>query len=175
MTDSFQLGFSGMVPLEDPSVHARSVLMGRSGPWKPTDLQIELLRILLLHQGAHWAIPLRDLMGKLQRVCDPIPSEREIKDAARSLVVDFKVRIGASRSKPVGYFLIISAKEARETARPYISEIRELARRVRVLLDPHDLAEFAGQRWLEELFDESAPEADAKPSVSSAGPPTEAA
>jgi len=120
-------------------------------------LQRELLRILLFHPGAQRAVPLRDLMVKLDRVCKPIPTEREIKDAARSLVVDFKVRIGASRSKPFGYFLVTTAEEARETAHPYISEIRELARRVRVLLDPHDLGDLAGQRWLEFLLAEPEP------------------
>jgi hypothetical protein len=154
MNDAFQLGLAGMGPQHEPTAHVRNVLMGRSGPWPPTDLQRELLRLLLFHQGAQRAISLCALMGKLQSVCKPAPVERDIKDAARSLVVDFKVRIGASRSKPFGYFLVTTAEEARDTARPYISEIKELARRVRVLLDPHDLAEMAGQQWIANLLAE---------------------
>ena len=150
MTDSLQLGFAGMtaVPQERPDAHPRRVLCGSCGPWPPTDLQREMLRILLFHQGAQSPILLRDLMGKLQRVITPLPTEREIKDAARGLIVDFKVRIGASRSKPYGYFLITTPQEARDAAALYIGEIRELARRVRVLLEPHDLAELAGQSGL---------------------------
>jgi hypothetical protein len=70
------------------------------------------------------------------------------------LVVDFKVRIGASRSKPFGYFFVTTPQEARDAAHLYISEIRELARRVRVLLDPHDVAEMEGQSWLPLLLSE---------------------
>jgi hypothetical protein len=154
MTDDPQLGFAGMGLEPTPDQHVRNVLVGRSGPWQATDLQRETLRILLYHPGAQRAITLHALMVKLDRVCKPIPTEREIKDAVRSLVVDFKVRIGASRSKPSGYFLITTAEEARDAAHPYISEIRQLALRVRVLLDPHDLAELQGQRWIELLLTE---------------------
>jgi hypothetical protein len=154
-----------MQPADTPEQHARRVLCGQAAvcPWPVTELQRQLLRILLFHPGAHKAIPLRDLMGKLDRAMNKtLPTEREIKDAIRGLVVDFKVRIGASRSQPFGYFLITTAKEALDTARPYISEIRELAARVRVLVDPHDLAELAGQeqmkQWLEALLSPPEPE-----------------
>ncbi|HKV94925.1 MAG TPA: hypothetical protein VJW20_20435 [Candidatus Angelobacter sp.] len=160
MTESVQLSFSGMTAESDPSIYARNVMLGRCGPWPPTRLQCELIKQLLLHQGAQNAISLRDLMGKLQRV-NPAPNERQIKEAVHSLVVDFKVRIGASRSEPAGYFLITSIDEARKAARPYIAEIRELAKRVRVLLDPHDLAELAGQPWIEALLNEPEPPKEA--------------
>jgi hypothetical protein len=154
MDQQHQLGFAGMGLEPTPEAHVRNVLCGRSGPWQPTSLQIEILRILLYHPGAQRAVTLRDLMVKLDRVCRTIPAEREIKDVIRSLVVDFRVRIGASRNKPFGYFLITTAEEARDAAHPYISEIRQLAQRVRVLLDPHDLGNLAGQRWLEDLLSE---------------------
>jgi hypothetical protein len=145
-----------MTPTESPVSHASRVLCGQPAvcPWPPTQLQREALRILLFHQGAQRPISLRDLMGKLDRVTSELPTERETKDAIRGLVVDFKVRIGASRSRPFGYYLITTTQEARDSARPYINEIRELAARVRVLLDPHDLAELAGQQWLELLTKE---------------------
>jgi hypothetical protein len=157
MIDDPQLGFAGMGLDPTPEAHARNVMLG-AGPWPATDLQRELLRILLYHSGAQRAISLHALMVKLGRVLKPIPTEREIKDAIRSLVVDFKVRIGASRSKPFGYFFITSVEEALGTARSYISEIRELALRVRVLLDPHDLRELAGQRWIKALLEEPEPD-----------------
>lgn len=153
MSNDPQLGFSGMGLEPTPDAHARNVMLG-SGPWPATDLQRELLRILLYHSGAQRAIPLHALMVKLDRVVKPIPTEREIKDAIRSLVVDFKVRIGASRSKPFGYFFVTTPQEARDAAQIYISEIRELARRVRVLLDPHDLVELEGQK----LFSDPGPD-----------------
>lgn len=127
------------------TAHARQVLAGNAGPWPLTPLQRELLRILLFHQGAQRAILLRDLMGKLHRATGQLPTAREIKDAARHLVTDFKVRIGAARSAHSGYYLITTAAEARDTASLYVSEIRKLAQRVKVLLDPHDLAELEGQ------------------------------
>jgi hypothetical protein len=157
MTDPQQLGFSGMGLEPTPDTHVRDVLLGRSGPWKPTELQRQLLHILLYHLGAQQAIPLHALMVKLDRVLKPAPSEREIKDAMRSLVVDFRVRIGASRSKPNGYFLITTTEEARDAAHLYISEIIHLAQRVRVLLDPHHLGDLAGQRWIESLLTEQLP------------------
>jgi hypothetical protein len=160
MNDDPQLGFAGMGLEPTPDAHVRSVMLGRSGPWPVTELQRQMLHVLLFHPGAQRAISLHALMVKLDRVCKPIPTEREIKDAARSLVVDFKVRIGASRGKPVGYFLVTTAEEARDAASPYISEICQLARRVRVLLDPHDLGELEGQRWLKPLLDE--PDGDPK-------------
>jgi hypothetical protein len=163
MTDDPQLGFAGMGLEPTPEAHARNVMLG-SGPWQATDLQRELLRILLYHSGAQRAISLHALIVKLERVSSssvnlitPIPTEREIKDAIRSLVVDFKVRIGASRSKPFGYFFVTTPQEARDAAHPYISEMRELAKRVRVLLDPHDLGELAGQQWITNLLAESDP------------------
>lgn len=157
MADDPQLGFAGMGLEPTPEAHARNVMLG-SGPWPATDLQRELLRILLYHSGAQRAIPLHALMVKLDRVIKPTPTEREIKDAIRSLVVDFKVRIGASRSRPFGYFFVTTPQEARDAANLYISEIRELARRVRVLLDPHDLSELEGQSWLKPLLTEPDPD-----------------
>jgi hypothetical protein len=164
MIDDPQLGFAGMGLEPTPEAHARNVMLG-SGPWPATDLQRELLRILLYHSGAQRAVSLRDLIVKLERVSNssvnllkPVPTEREIKDAIRSLVVDFKVRIGASRSKPFGYFFVTTPQEARDAAHLYISEIRELARRVRVLLDPHDLSELEGQSWLKPLLSEPDPD-----------------
>jgi hypothetical protein len=154
MSNDLQLGFTGMGLEPTPETHVRNVIFGRSGPWPVTELQRQVLHVLLFHLGAQQAISLRDLMVKLTRVCKPAPTERDTKDAIRSLVVDFKVRIGASRSKPFGYFLVTTAEEARDAAHLYISEIRELARRVRILLNPHDLGELAGQRWIQFLLEE---------------------
>jgi hypothetical protein len=148
-----QLALPGMAPAPAPSgpeAHARRVLCGQAGHWPLTNVQRELLRILLFHLGAKQAIPLRVVMGKLGNVLNMAPNEREIKDAARGLVVDFKVRIGASRTEPSGYYLITNSEEARDTARPYIEEVKKLLQRVRVILDPHDLAEMAGQLSLTE-------------------------
>jgi hypothetical protein len=157
MINDPQLGFAGMGLEPTPDAHARNVMLG-SGPWPATDLQRELLRILLYHQGAQLAISLHDLMVKLERIVKNTPTEREIKEAVRSLVVDFKVRIGSSRSKPFGYFFVTTPQEARDAAHIFISEIRELARRVRVLLDPHDLGELEGQDWLKPLLSETDPD-----------------
>jgi hypothetical protein len=149
---SDQLGFAGMQgdsgDAED--AHARRVLYSGAGPWPLADLQREVLRAMLFHPGAARAIPLRDPLAKVARSLKDAPAERDVKDAVRSLVVDFKVRIGSSRSQPWGYYLITSVEEARDAAHPFIEEIKKLAQRVRVLLDPHDLAEFENQLSLAE-------------------------
>jgi hypothetical protein len=142
----FAQGAESNDPAREARAHATRTLLGQAGPWQLNPLQRELLRILLFHQGAQRAITLRDLIGKLHRATGVLPTEREIKEAARGLVVDFKVRVGASRSAHRGYYLITTAEEARDTASLYVKEIRKLAQRVRVLLDPHDLAELEGQR-----------------------------
>ena len=146
-----QLALAGILP---PDAHARAVWRGEYTPgWELTGLQKVILGRLLSRLGAHNAIPLRSLLQITGS------DAREIKDAIRSLVVDFKVRVGASRGDPPGYYLITSAEEARATSQPYISEIRQLVRRIRVLLDPHDMAELVGQLLLEEEPDSGPKEA----------------
>jgi hypothetical protein len=146
-----QLTLAGIIP---PDAHARAVWRGEYTPgWELTGLQRVVLGRLLNRLGAHNAMPLRELL--LITGSDA----REIKDAIRSLVVDFKVRVGASRGDTPGYYLITSSDEARTTVQPYISEIRQLVRRIRVLLDPHDMAELAGQLLLEDHPDSGPKEA----------------
>ncbi len=129
-----------------PDAHAQEVLRNHYTPangWELTGLQRTILQRLVHRLGQSQAMPLKDL----QLITGE--SDRNIKEAIRGLVVDFRVRIGASRGEVNGYYLITSREEALATAQPYISEVRQLVRRIRVLLDPHDLAELAGQLRLD--------------------------
>src|ERR1700694_4710270 len=84
VTDALQLGFAGMGAVGPPAAAARKILSGSDCPWPITELQRELLRILIFHLGAHRAISLRDLAGKLGPAGKHLPSEGGRKDAARS-------------------------------------------------------------------------------------------
>lgn len=145
MSTPLQLDFGGFGPPVPPDQHARRVLLGAYGPFPLTELQAQILRLLLFHQGAEQAIGLRDVMGKLRAWYGTHTCERKIKEAVRSLTVDFRVRIAAPRIGKTGYYLVTSSSEARAAARPYIAEGVKLFQRARVLLDPHDVSELDGQ------------------------------
>jgi len=139
---------SALLATEPPETRAREVLCGRNVPWQPTLLQHQILRELVFHLGLSRAISLRGLRDKTGS------DDRSIKDAIRGLVVNFKVRIGSSRNNPPGYYLVVTTEDATAAAQPLIGEIRHLVQRVRVLLDPHQLAELAGQIGLGDLEEE---------------------
>src|SRR5205814_7555630 len=56
------------------------------GPWPPTDMQRQLLAILIFHVGLNRAVPVRSLMITLRNAAALLPgrkhnpTEREIKD-----------------------------------------------------------------------------------------------
>lgn len=134
-----QLSFAA---LSDPQVRASEVLTDKDVDWQATIPQRTILRRLLYAVGSANAVTLRKLMDITGK------SDRDVKKAISSLVIDFKVRVGASRGENPGYYLITNRDEALATAQPYINEIKELYKRIRVILDPHDLAEFEGQLLL---------------------------
>jgi hypothetical protein len=151
VSDSVQLGFPELADFERETRQQIQDLLfprlakesARPVPLPATKEQQKLLWILRSHFGRQRAIP-------LQQLCEATEiGEREVKDQMRSLVVDFKVRIGAARTQPYGYYLVTTADEAREAAQVYESEIIELAKRVRVLRGKHFVAELLGQLRLE--------------------------
>ncbi|HZU33148.1 MAG TPA: hypothetical protein VFB79_18680 [Candidatus Angelobacter sp.] len=145
MNFQLQFGFSDFGPVEVTDKHAHDVLTGKYGPFPLTALQSRVLGLLLSHQGAKNAIPLRDVVGKLRARYSKNYSERQVKEAVRGLTVDFRVRIAAPRTGKTGYYLVTTSAEARAAARPYIAEGIKLFQRARVLLDQHDVAELDGQ------------------------------
>jgi hypothetical protein len=141
MADQDQLGL--LAPMSNAE-HALLVLAGQANaPWPLTEECRKVLGLLIYHKGAASAIQIKEISAYTKL------SDRVVKDAVRSLIVDFKVRIGASRGKVAGYYLVMTAEEAEQSARALVHEIRELARRVRVLTDGVFISEQNGQMRIE--------------------------
>lgn len=141
MSDQVQLGF---IPLMSAEQRARHLLYGQPQPVPQlTAAQRAVLIRLVRHIGHKSPIERRVLEGTAQL------SEREVKAAIRDLVILHSVPIGASRGKDHGYFLVDSAEDVEIAISPLESEIRELARRVRILGGKERLAELCGQLPLE--------------------------
>jgi hypothetical protein len=113
------------------------------GPFPLCLEQKAILRILNRHRGQERALPLEQLCVETD-----LP-RRRVEGYIASLVSDFLVRIGASRGKNHGYYLIRTAEELEKTSRIYENEIRSMARRVRVLKGKQFVAELLGQMKLE--------------------------
>lgn len=128
----------------------QDILLGRSGPWAPSDKERAFLHIIRWHKGAEHAIELRVVTEKLR-----LPA-REVKALVKTMVEDFGLAIGARRQEPYGYFLCVTADDVEQAIRPLEKEIISLARRVRALGGEHRLAEFAGQLQLKVEQKESA-------------------
>ena len=121
-----------------------AVLAGKSGPGWPLAVEAEkLLRALRLARGAKLARPIRELAGLLDL------SEREVKQAARTLVVEFGLPIVGSRVQPYGYYLAVTTEERLAAASTLKHEIRALARRVRALEGHKAMVEWLGQLQIE--------------------------
>jgi hypothetical protein len=71
--------------------------------------------------------------------------ERTVKEIVESLITFHKVRIGAARGKPNGYFMIRSIQDQEAAVKPYRSQVRAMLRRLRVLESPEAVKEFLGQ------------------------------
>jgi hypothetical protein len=95
---------------------------------KLSDCQWFLLNTLMA--GREQAISISALCAKWEGVDY---SDREIKAAVKSLVEDFEIPIGSSRSKPAGYYLIVTPEDAEAAVKPLLAEIRSLAHRCRIL------------------------------------------
>jgi hypothetical protein len=77
-------------------------------------------------------------------------SERQIKGIVEQLVVAHRIRIGARREDPAGYFMIETAEDLEAAVKPYRNQILAMWRRLRVLEQPHKLMELLGQLRLED-------------------------
>lgn len=77
-------------------------------------------------------------------------SERQIKGIVEQLVVAHRMRIGARREEPAGYFMIETAEDLEAAVKPYRNQILAMWRRLRVLEQPQRLSELLGQLRLED-------------------------
>jgi len=82
-------------------------------------------------------------------------TDREIKAIVEQLVVTHRMRIGAKRSEPVGYFVVADAEDLAAAVGPYRDQVFAMWRRLRVLMEPRALRELHGQLVLERGPDEA--------------------
>jgi hypothetical protein len=83
--------------------------------------------------GAASAMSIAEMQRQL--ACDGhgALSDRDIKAAVKELVEEGGVPVGSSRSKPFGYFLIVSDEDAEIAVRPLLGELKSIAGRIRKL------------------------------------------
>jgi hypothetical protein len=75
--------------------------------------------------------------------------EREIKAIVAELVLTHRMKIGASRAEPVGYFMVVDAEDLEAAIGPFRDQIIAMWRRLRVLAEPRALRELQGQLTIE--------------------------
>jgi len=75
-------------------------------------------------------------------------SERTVKGIVEQLVVEYRIKIGARRETPSGYFMITSAADLAAAVGPYKAQILAMWKRLRVLEERHALLELLGQLQL---------------------------
>jgi len=120
------------------------LLSGKRGGWPLSPREKTLVAILGRCRGQMMSRSNESLAKTLN--C----SAREVKAMVKSLVEDFGLPVGASRGEPSGYYLIMTAEEARHTAAAYVNEIRSLARRVKAIEPDHKILELLGQMKFED-------------------------
>ena len=113
-------------------------------PFPPTDLERRVgVLIQAEHRGRDNPVSLDELKGLLGL------SEREIKKVIERLRSDHRMRIGARRTPPVGYFLVVDAADATEALKPYRRQVLTMLRTMRVLADRRQWLEWKGQLRIE--------------------------
>ncbi len=70
---------------------------------------------------------------------------REVKDVVEGLRMDHRMRIGALRTSPGGYFIVETAEDAEAALRPYRKQVFTMLKVIAVLADKQQRMEFAGQ------------------------------
>jgi hypothetical protein len=94
------------------------------------------------HQGRENPIPL----ARLKEIAGV--DERAIKGVVADLIDGHKMRIGARREEPAGYFMMCDGEDIQAGTGAYRAQFISMARRLRVL-DPEGMPELFGQLSLE--------------------------
>lgn len=130
MIQSPQAMFPEMVDYAvETGIRIQQAMEGQ-GPYPLSDEQRTILRALWHCKGRERALPLSDLRARLTVEHKHTVSGRRIKNFIRALVVDFKIRVCASRQAPYGYYLPTQHEEICDTSLIYEHEVEELTRRV---------------------------------------------
>lgn len=120
-----------------------------SGPFvrskvTPTAEERVMAEVIWRHQGRANPISIAVLckvMGK---------SERTVKGLKQQLIVTHRMRIGARREPPAGYFVIVDKEDLALTVSAYQGQVIEMWRVLRVLLEGHELRRLHGQLEFEQ-------------------------
>jgi hypothetical protein len=110
----------------------------------PSPEEIMVASFIWKHRGRSNPISIAQLRDKTGY------TERQIKGIVEQLVTTHKLRIGANREEPVGYFVVESAEDLAAAVRPYRNQIIAMWRRLRVLESRSGLRELLGQLTLED-------------------------
>ena len=111
---------------------------------EPSAMERVVAGILAQHRGWQQAIPLKALMDATGR------DERQVRGVVEQLIVAHRMRIGTSLAAPCGYYTIETAEDLTRAVGPYKSQILSMLKRLRVLMEPHELRELYGQMGLDE-------------------------
>lgn len=139
MAENLQFGFDRTAALDARINELLYRFDAQVKPWPLTAEQRDLLRLLQWHKSVAQAITIADISAKLSI------DARAVKEAVRSLVVDFRLPIMGSRRPPYGYYLAITPEEISQGLKTLRGEIVELARRIRSVESTNYLREMLGQ------------------------------
>ena len=134
-----------------------SLLIGKpGGPQGLTlsDSEKQVLRVVRFCRGAARAVTIKDMRAFMD--CDL--TEREIKQAVRTLRINFGVHIGSSKmGSGGGYFLMITNEDRAILNAQIMGQIRAEFDVLKAMNKPHEVLELLGQLQLE--IGATAPEA----------------
>jgi hypothetical protein len=102
----------------------------------------ELLLILRYHKGPQNPRAGQELAAQLN-IC-----ERELKQLARTLLMDHGVPVGANRHPPYGYYLCVTAEDRQRASRHHIHQGAAEFARARALQPERTMLELLGQAEL---------------------------
>jgi hypothetical protein len=131
-------------PYGVPTITGPLFAQPKRGPVDASADELAVAFIIMEHVGA--ADPV-----SIKRICAETSfSPRQVKGIVERLVVDHKMKIGARREEPFGYFTIESAADLEEAAGPYRAQILSMWRRLRVLESRQAMRELHGQLRIDE-------------------------
>ncbi len=117
---------------------------------RPEPLEGLIAGVIWRHRGRMNPISIAEII----RTCATRLDERTVKRVVEQLRLAHRCRIGARREEPHGYYRIVDRADLEAAIRPYLHQIRAMARVIRALCTEAEWAEYSGQARLE--FDASA-------------------
>jgi len=108
----------------------------------PTALEALVAGLIWKHQGREHPVSI----ARLREITNL--EERGIKGIVADLIDGHKMRIGARREEPVGYFIMRDPADVEAGTGAYRAQFVAMARRLRVL-DPEGMPELFGQLSLD--------------------------